>query len=125
MWRVRCVWTFSQYRELAAFTQFGADIDESTRKQLIRGERIQEVLKQDQYQPMPAAEQVVVLFAAVQGYLDRLETERVKDFERALIGFMRSNHAELMERIAQGEWDQAMEEEVRAIVRQFSESFAE
>jgi len=115
----------SQYRELAAFTQFGADIDESTRKQLIRGERIQEVLKQDQYQPMPAAEQVVVLFAAVQGYLDRLETERVKDFERALIGFMRSNHAELMERIAQGEWDQAMEEEVRAIVRQFSESFAE
>jgi F-type H+-transporting ATPase subunit alpha len=115
----------SQYRELAAFAQFGAEIDDSTRQRLTRGERIQEVLKQDQYEPMSAADQVVVLFAAVRGYLDRLETERIRDFEQGLIGFMNSNYSDVMERIARGEWDEAMQREVREAIVRFSEGFAE
>lgn len=114
----------SQYRELAAFAQFGADIDKATRARLVRGERVQEILKQGQYRPIPIAEQVVVLFAAVHGYLDRLETDLVQDFEQQLISFMRSGYGGLLESIAQGDWDEAMRAELRGAVEEFAGSFA-
>lgn len=114
----------SQYRELAAFAQFGADIDKATRARLIRGERVQEILKQGQFRPMPLAEQVVALFAAVHGFLDRLETDLVQEFEQGLIDFLHTSHSRLLEGIARGDWDEAIQTELRGAVEEFSEGFA-
>ncbi|MFA5052266.1 MAG: F0F1 ATP synthase subunit alpha [Patescibacteria group bacterium] len=89
----------AQYRELAAFAQFGSDLDESTRKQLERGRRLTEILKQVQFQPMPVANQIVILYAAVNGYLDDVDAGRVKEFEVAFQKFLNAGHTELMEKI--------------------------
>ncbi|HQU16241.1 MAG: F0F1 ATP synthase subunit alpha [Chromatiales bacterium 21-64-14] len=89
----------AQYRELAAFAQFASDLDETTRKQLERGQRVTEVMKQRQYSPLSVAEMAVSLFAANEGYLDDVEISKVVDFEHALHGHMRSSHAGLLERI--------------------------
>lgn len=114
----------SQYRELAAFAQFGADVDAATKERLTRGEKVQEVLKQGQYRPMLVAEQVVVLFAAIQGYLDQLDTEFVKDFEQGLISFMRTAHSRFLDRVARGDWDEGMQTELRDIIGKFMQDFA-
>ena len=74
----------AQYRELAAFSQFASDLDEATRKQLERGERVMEVMKQPQYQPMSVAGMALSLFAANQGYLDDVEVGKVVEFEAAM-----------------------------------------
>ena len=89
----------AQYRELAAFSQFASDLDEQTRKQLERGERIMELMKQKQYSPLSVAETAVSLFAADRGLLDDVETDKVGAFEGALHAYMRAEHADLMERI--------------------------
>src|SRR5690606_33352416 len=75
----------SQYRELAAFAQFGSDLDRATQAQLARGERMTEILKQEQYAPMPVEEQVAIIFAGVNGLLDDLATELIRPFEKALL----------------------------------------
>ncbi|MDI6907486.1 MAG: F0F1 ATP synthase subunit alpha [Thermoanaerobacterales bacterium] len=85
----------AQYRELAAFTQFGAELDAATRARLARGERVTEMLKQGQYRPMPLEEQVLAIFAAVHGYLDDLPVNRVRDFEHRFLEYMRTNHPEV------------------------------
>lgn len=84
----------AQYRELAAFTQFGVELDATTRARLTRGERVTEILKQDQYEPMPLEEQVLAIFAAVHGCLDDLPRKQVRDFERCFLQYMRSEHPE-------------------------------
>ncbi len=89
----------AQYRELAAFAQFASDLDETTRKQLERGQRVTELMKQAQYAPMSVAQQAVSLFAANEGFLDDVDLEKVGSFEGALLSFMGSEHAELMKRI--------------------------
>jgi F-type H+-transporting ATPase subunit alpha len=89
----------AQYRELAAFAQFASDLDETTRKQLERGQRVTELMKQKQYSPLSVAEMAVSLFAAEQGYLDDVEIKRVVDFEHALHGYMRTSQAALMDKI--------------------------
>jgi len=86
----------AQFRELAAFSQFASDLDEATRRQLQHGERISELMKQKQYAPMSVAEMGVVLFAANEGYLEDVETEKVLDFEAALLSYMNSEHADFM-----------------------------
>lgn len=95
----------SQHRELAAFAQFGAEVDRATRARLIRGERIREILKQEQYKPMPLAEQVTSIFAAVNGYLDDLELGVVPRFEHQLLRHMRAEQGELLSKIERGDWD--------------------
>ena len=75
----------AQYREMAAFAQFGSDLDASTQQLLNRGARLTELLKQGQYQPMPVEEQVLIIFAGVNGYLDDLEKDKVGEFETFLI----------------------------------------
>lgn len=91
----------AQYRELAAFAQFGAsDLDRATRAQLERGLRITEVLKQTQYAPMPLAKQVTILYAVVNGFLDDVPVDRVKAFEDAFHRFMDSAHRQIGEKIA-------------------------
>ena len=86
----------AQYRELQAFAQFGtAELDVTTRRQLERGQRIVEVLKQPQYEPMPLPAQVEILYAVVNGHLDDVPVDKVQDFERAFHGFMASSHPEI------------------------------
>ena len=77
----------SQYRELAAFAQFGSDLDRATRARLTRGERVTEILKQGEHVPMPIEEQVVSIFAATNGYLDDIATENVGKFEQGLLNY--------------------------------------
>jgi len=89
----------AQYRELAAFAQFASDLDEATRRQLERGKRVVELLKQPQYQPLQVWEQAVSLFAVNNGYLDDVDVERILPFEKALKEELKGKHAELVQRI--------------------------
>ncbi len=89
----------AQYRELAAFAQFASDLDENTRKQIERGQRVTEIMKQKQYLPLTVAEMAVSLYAANQGYLDDIDVKKVVDFEHALHGYMRANHADLLKKV--------------------------
>jgi proton translocating ATP synthase F1 alpha subunit len=86
----------AQYREVAAFAQFGSDLDAATQQQLNRGEKLTELLKQNQFVPMPASEQVCVLFGGVNGYLDKLLTTEIGKFEEMLLTHMRSKHANVI-----------------------------
>ncbi|HEY4845185.1 MAG TPA: F0F1 ATP synthase subunit alpha [Candidatus Dormibacteraeota bacterium] len=90
----------SQYRELAAFAQFASDLDKRTRDQLERGKRMEELLKQDQYQPMPVAQQVIVLFAGGNGLLDDVPVDKVRQFEKELLRFLSSSHPGIEQAIA-------------------------
>jgi len=89
----------AQYRELAAFAQFASDLDETTRKQLERGERVTELMKQKQYSPLSVGEMALSLYAANEGYLDDVPANKVVDFEAALHDFARANHADLIEQV--------------------------
>ena len=89
----------AQYRELAAFSQFASDLDEITRKQLERGQRVTELMKQKQYSPLSVAEMAVSLFAAEEGYLDDVDLNKIVDFEHAMHTWMRSSHGELLDKI--------------------------
>jgi len=110
----------AQFRELAAFSQFASDLDEATRKQLERGERVTELMKQGQYSPMSVGQMAVSLFAANEGYLDDVETEKVVDFEAALQTYMKSSYAELLEKINQtGDYDADIEQALHAALRDF------
>jgi F-type H+-transporting ATPase subunit alpha len=89
----------AQYRELAAFSQFASDLDETTRRQLERGQRVMELMKQKQYSPMSVAQQSVSLYAVERGYLDDIELHKVGDFEAALQAYMASDQDALMSSI--------------------------
>ena len=89
----------AQYRELAAFSQFASDLDESTRKQLERGQRVTEVMKQKQYAPMSVAEMALSIYAVNNGYMDKVELKKVVAFEAALQGFARTNHQAMLDGI--------------------------
>jgi F-type H+-transporting ATPase subunit alpha len=91
----------AQYRELAAFAQFGSDLDKATLNQLNRGRRLVEVLKQPQYQPIPVEKQVAILYAATNGYLDSVDVERVREYETGLYAFLDSRRAQLLSSIAE------------------------
>src|SRR5207244_5630749 len=78
----------AQYRELAAFAQFGSDLDAATQRQLARGQRLTEILKQDQYSPLPVEKQIMIVFAAINGYLDDLPVSECRRFEKELYNFM-------------------------------------
>jgi len=110
----------AQYRELAAFSQFASDLDEATRKQLERGQRVTELMKQKQYSPLSVAEMAVSLFAADQGYIDDVDNEKVIDFEHALLGYMRANQTELMDKInATGDYNDEIDAGLRAAIEDF------
>ncbi len=89
----------AQYRELAAFSQFASDLDEATRRQLERGQRVMELMKQHQYSPMSVAEMAVSLFAVSEGYIDDIDVAKVVDFELAMQAYIKSNHAEMIDGI--------------------------
>jgi F-type H+-transporting ATPase subunit alpha len=89
----------AQYRELAAFAQFASDLDESTRKQIERGQRVTELMKQKQYSPLSVAEMAVSLYAGSEGYLDDVDVKKVVDFENALHSYMKANQADLLKKV--------------------------
>jgi F-type H+-transporting ATPase subunit alpha len=86
----------AQYREMAAFAQFGSDLDPASQRLLHRGERLTEMLKQNQYEPLPIEHEVLIIFAANEGYFDKLEVSQVKPFERDLFAFLSAKHPELL-----------------------------
>jgi len=113
----------AQYRELAAFAQFASDLDESTRKQIERGQRVTELMKQMQYATMSVAQTAVSLFAANQGFLDDVEVNKVVDFEAALQGYMKSEQADLMNKINEsGDYNDEIENALRAALEKFKAS---
>jgi len=89
--------SLAQYRELAAFAQFASDLDEATRKQLERGQRVTEMMKQKQYSPMSVANMAVSLFAVNEGYLDDVDVKKVVDFESAMQAFLKDKYQELLD----------------------------
>lgn len=114
----------AQYRDLAAFAEFAEELDEASRAQLARGERVMEILKQDQYQPMPVEEQVVVLFAAVNGFLDDIPLEAVRDFERRLLAYMREEKGEILGKLREEQkLSPELREQLERAVREFHDSF--
>src|SRR5687767_14981882 len=95
----------SQFRDLEAFSQFGSDLDASTQRTLARGERLVATLNQNERSPMPIEEQVVVIYAATIGFLDRISVDRVPEYHQDLVSRVRAEHADTLEKIAGGAWD--------------------
>ncbi|MFA6000025.1 MAG: F0F1 ATP synthase subunit alpha [Candidatus Paceibacterota bacterium] len=114
----------AQYRELEAFAQFGSDLDESTKKQLERGKRAVEVLKQPQYAPVKIENQVVVLYALVKGYMDTVPVEKIKEYEQGLIDYSESHAKDFYKEIAEKKmWSDKGEESLKKMIEDFTKSF--
>ena len=115
----------AQYREMAAFAQFGSDLDAATQRLLNRGARLTELLKQDQFSPMAVEEQVVSIFSGVRGYLDRIDLNDVNRFEREFLSDMRANHGALLEEIRTSrEMSADSDKALTAILNEFTKKFA-
>jgi F-type H+/Na+-transporting ATPase subunit alpha len=115
----------AQYREMAAFAQFGSDLDATTQRLLNRGSRLTELLKQAQFSPLKMEEQVVVIYAGVNGYLDPLPVNRIKAFEDGLLAHFRSKHADILEAIRDsGDLSDAVAAKLKSAVESFAKSFA-
>ena len=110
----------AQYRELAAFSQFGSELDEDTRNQLAQGERIKEILKQPQYKPMPVEKQVVIIYAATRKYLLDIEVDRILEFESGLFEYISTNYPDIFEKIRE-EKKQAQKDAAAAAQQQLDE----
>lgn len=113
----------AQYRELAAFAQFASDLDEATRKQLERGQRVMELMKQKQYSPLNVAEMGVSLFAVENDYMDDIELEKIGAFEEALHNYMKSEQSALMDKIGpEGNYDDDIENGLKDAIAKFKEN---
>ena len=114
----------AQYRELASFAQFGSDLDKDTRDRLSQGERIMEVLKQAQYEPMSVADQSLILFAVTRKYLMEFEVEQVKLYEKKFIEFIDTKYSELREEIkGKDGLTSELEAKLKAVCDEFRDEF--
>ena len=110
----------AQYRELAAFAQFASDLDEATRKQLERGQRVMELMKQKQYTPMSVASMAVSLFAVENGFLDDVEMEKIGSFESSLQDYVKSSHGDLIKKINEtGDFSEEIEKLLQESLEKF------
>jgi len=115
----------AQYREMAAFAQFGSDLDASTQKLLNRGARLTELLKQAQFSPMPFEEQVVSIYAGTNGFLDAVPVNRVNDYEAAMLSYMRNEHASVLEGIRTSQkFEGEIADKTKAALQAFASQFA-
>ena len=115
----------AQYREMAAFAQFGSDLDASTQQLLRRGERLTELLKQAQFSPLKVEEQVVVIYAGVNGYLDALDVSQVSTFEQGLLEKVHGSHSEILDAVrAEKELSKTTEAALKKVVDEYAASFA-
>jgi F-type H+-transporting ATPase subunit alpha len=113
----------SQYRDLEAFAQFGSDLDVETQRTLARGERLVATLNQDERSPLATEDQVVQVFAATNGFLDRILTDRVPEFLEGLLQRMHSEHSDLLGKIAGGDWSDETQDALRGAVGDFADDF--
>jgi F-type H+/Na+-transporting ATPase subunit alpha len=113
----------SQYRDLEAFAQFGSDLDVETQRTLARGERLVATLNQDERAPLATEDQVVQVFAATNGFLDRILTDRVPEFLDGLLQRMHSEHSDLLEKVSGGDWGDETQEALRSAVGDFADDF--
>jgi F-type H+-transporting ATPase subunit alpha len=114
----------AQYRELAAFAQFGSDLDKATQAQLARGDRLTEILKQDQYRPLDVVKQVMVIFAGTQGFTDDLRVNELQNFEKELYQFMDANKSSVIRRIStEKSLSDALRSELMSALKEFKEKY--
>ncbi len=113
----------SQYRELEAFSQFGSELDPETQRTLARGERLVKTLNQPERHPMPVEDQVIQVYAATNGYLDRIVVDKVDRFLADLTDYMRASEPELLKKIAGGDWSEETQQAVEKAVSSFAEDF--
>jgi F-type H+-transporting ATPase subunit alpha len=112
----------SQYRELAAFAQFASDLDDLTRQQLDRGQRVTELMKQMQYSPLSVGGMSVAMFAADRGYLDDIDLQKIGAFEAAILDHMKSSQSELLLALDGGDWNDDVEAQLTAVLEEFKKS---
>ncbi len=113
----------SQYRDLEAFSQFGSELDPDTQRTLARGERLVKTLNQNERRPMPVEQQVAQIYSATNGYLDRIDVDRVEKFLSELVESLRGNASEVLEKIAGGDWSDETQQSLDQAVSQFAEDF--
>jgi F-type H+-transporting ATPase subunit alpha len=114
----------AQYREMAAFAQFGSDLDASTQQLLNRGAKLTELLKQGQYSPLKVEEQVISIFCGVRGYLDDIETSKIKDFESGLLSQIKSDSPDILDNISKtGKLDESNETKLKSFIENFKNKF--
>jgi F-type H+-transporting ATPase subunit alpha len=114
----------AQYRELAAFAQFGSDLDKASQQQLNRGRRLVEILKQDQYSPLPVEKQVLIIFAGTNAYLDDMDVERCRKFESELYRFVENAHPKLLSDIREKKvLDDDLKSRVHTALKEFKQRF--
>src|SRR5574341_176716 len=115
----------AQYRELAAFAQFGSDLDKATLAQLNRGQRMVELLKQEQYKPLPVEQQILVIFAGTNGYVDEVPVNAVKKFEQELLRFVTSKHQSLLDDIkSKKQLDDDLKARIKSAIEEFKKTFS-
>ena len=113
----------AQYREMAAFAQFGSDLDASTQKLLNRGSKLTELLKQDQYSPMPVAQQVIAVFSGVRGFLDDVELSNIKNTEKLIYEKVKSAGPEIIDNINKtGKLEEKTEKKLTSIIEEFKKN---
>ena len=116
----------AQYREMAAFAQFGSDLDATTQRQIARGSRLVEILKQDQYAPLTVAKQVLIIYAGTNGFVDHLPVGALKKYERELYAFVESSYPDLLpEILKKRELDEELRGKIKKILEEFNSSFKE
>ncbi len=114
----------AQYRELQAFAQFGSELDKATQAQLSRGQRLTELLKQDQFKPLAVDKQIVVIFAGTQGYVDDLPISEVRPYEKSLLDFLDTSRPGLLQKIREKrELDDPLREEIHTALKEHKERF--
>jgi F-type H+-transporting ATPase subunit alpha len=117
--------SLAQYREMAAFAQFGSDLDAATQKQLARGARLVEILKQPQYQPLPVEKQILIIYAANNGYVDDYPLSALRRYEEELYSYLETHHGKLLEDLAQKQAiDSDLDGRIKAALAGFGEQFA-
>jgi F-type H+-transporting ATPase subunit alpha len=111
----------AQYFEMRVFARFGTELDFETRHQLERGEKIQAILTQPQYQPMDVSHQVAIIYTAIEGYLDQVPLDQLVEFEKMFISHLQQTHAGLLAEFSAGHWNDALENELKDTVNHFIE----
>ncbi|MCX6782163.1 MAG: F0F1 ATP synthase subunit alpha [Candidatus Magasanikbacteria bacterium] len=112
--------SMAQFRELESFAQFASDLDAETKKQISLGQRLVEVLKQPQYEPMPAANQVAIIFAVSNGFADNIEVKKINEWEIKFHEFINRSKSVLLEKIGAGNWDEAIEKDLKSACEEFA-----
>ncbi|MBI4925040.1 MAG: F0F1 ATP synthase subunit alpha, partial [Bdellovibrio sp.] len=114
----------AQYREKAAFAQFGSDLDPATQKQLARGQRLTEVLKQDQYVPMPVERQILIVYAGTHGYLDKHPINKLKAYETQLYEFTEKKYPEIFkDLVSKGKIEDDLNTKIENCLKEFEKTF--